>query len=140
MQDRKQDLLKEIELIQSVITRMANTSFLIKGWTITMVTLVFTAKADIYATYFVFIPMFAFWFLDAYFLKHERLYRALYNWVIEHRMTNDVHLFSLNPGHFNLKGQAIIKVMFSPTLGVFYGMIFILIVAYILSKIFIFPV
>ena len=55
-------------------------------------------------------------------------------------MTNDAHLFSLNPGHFNLEGQAIIKVMFSPTLGVFYGMIFILIVAYILSKIFIFPV
>ncbi|MDY6994143.1 MAG: hypothetical protein SVR94_16275, partial [Pseudomonadota bacterium] len=94
---RKQDLLKEIDLIQGIITRMANTSSLIKGWTITLISVIFAYKSDTSAVYFIFIPIIAFWFLDAYFLQHERMYRQLYSWVIKHRLENDAHLFSLNP-------------------------------------------
>lgn len=35
--DNEKILLKEIDLAQDVIKRMANNSFIIKGWTITLV-------------------------------------------------------------------------------------------------------
>lgn len=72
--------LKRIEILQSIITRMAQNSFTIKGWAVTVLTalLAFSGKdADrgfaLYALY----PALAFWGLDAYYLMQERLFRAL---------------------------------------------------------------
>ena len=133
-QARKQDLLKEIDLIQGIITRMANTSSLIKGWTITLISIIFAYKSDTSAIDFIIIPILTFWFLDAYFLQHERIYRQLYNWVIEHRLQDDSYLFSLNPAQFNIHKQSIIRVMFSLTLGFFYGMTLFLTLIYLLPR------
>ena len=76
--------LKHIELIQNIISRMANNSFTLKSWTITMITalLAFLAINDnIFYFFIAYIPIFVFWFLDSYYLLQERLYRSLYNEV-----------------------------------------------------------
>ena len=129
---RKKDLLKEIDLIQSIVNRMANTSFLIKGWTITMITFIFAYKSDKDAVILVFIPIILFWLLDAHFLQYERLYRKLYQWVIQNRMTNESDLFSLNVVRFKDENQSFFRAITSFTLSIFYGGAIVLVITYIL--------
>jgi predicted PurR-regulated permease PerM len=130
--ERKKDLLKEIDLIQSIISRMSNTSFLIKGWAVTMISFIFAFRTNQAVLPLVFIPLFLFWFLDSYFLQQERLYRKLYQWVIENRMTDDSHLFSLNATRFGK--ESIIKAMFSITLGTFYGIALLLNIVFLFFR------
>ena len=76
--------LKHLEMIQNVITRLANNSFSLKGWTV-----IFTAAALGFAIKesnsnyipLVLLPLFAFWGLDGYYLRQEKLFRALYGKV-----------------------------------------------------------
>ena len=83
--------MKHLELIQEVIKRMANNSFLLKGWTVTLVTgILALASKDTDKQYFwiAYIPILMFWFLDAYYLQLERRYRRLYNSRLEEREVN----------------------------------------------------
>lgn len=76
---------KHMEIIQSAISRMASNSFALKGWAVTLVAGIFVlASKDADKTYFLiaYVPIIVFWALDAYYLLQERLFRALYNWVI----------------------------------------------------------
>jgi len=76
--------LKHLEFIQSVISRMSGNSFLLKGWSVTLVAALFALAAKdsdrkyIVVAYF---PVLVFWILDAYFLSQERLFRNLYDSV-----------------------------------------------------------
>lgn len=71
MNDRKEVMLKEIDLIQACINRMAQNSFVIKGWTITLVAVVLALlpeKVDIRLLCTVgAIATICFWYLDAFF-------------------------------------------------------------------------
>ena len=74
--------LKILEFVQSVILRMSNNSFLLKGWTVTLIVGMFAlASIDTDKHYFViaYIPTIVFWFLDSYYLQLERKFRVLYN-------------------------------------------------------------
>ncbi|MEK7990432.1 MAG: hypothetical protein VSS52_005450 [Thiotrichaceae bacterium] len=119
--DRKKDLYKEIDLIQHVAQRMSSTSFLIKGWTITLVAIIFSSRTQVDALPLVIIPIILFWILDAYFLHQGRLYRNLYEWTIKNRMQTTEHLFSLDASRFKSQVGSHWKVMFSFTLLLFYG-------------------
>ena len=132
-------LHKEIDLIQSVISRMANNSFLLKGWLISLVAVILALSKDTLltndATYLSFIlclPILVFWYLDAFFLHKERCYRKLYDWVITNRKDTDEHLYSLNYSRFENEVDSIFKIMFSATLFPFYGltMIVLLIIGF----------
>ena len=125
-------MLKEIEIIQDVIKRMAFNSFMIKGWAITLVVITLLLKGTEYQVWIAFIPLLVFWFLDAYFLLQERLYRKLYEWVINNRLKTDEYLFDMNAYRFKDKVQSRFRIMFSVTLGWFYGSIAILIIIYAL--------
>lgn len=73
-----------LEMIQSVITRMSQNSFTLKGWSVTLVAGVFALlEKNIDKMYFliIYVPIILFWFLDSYYLRQERLYRNLYNKV-----------------------------------------------------------
>jgi len=129
-EDLKNFMLKEIEIIQDVIKRMAHNSFMIKGWTVTLVAVTLLLKGVKYQVLIAFIPLIIFWILDAYFLWQERLYRRLYNWVVKNRLTTSEHLFDMNAYRFRDKEQSVIRIMFSLTLGLFYGAIFILTLIY----------
>ena len=127
---------KEIDLIQNCISRMAQNSFLIKGWALTVVTVVLALMEKnidpIYLCLVLFIPLMAFWYLDAFFLQTEKIYRKMYKWVIEVRPKNDFSLlYDLDPHRFKDKVDSIQKVMWSITLRVFYGIPLFVVIAII---------
>lgn len=75
--------MRYLEMILEVISRMANNSFALKGWTVTLVAGIFALSGDAIGTnfWFLFIPIIIFWGLDAFYLSKERSYRALYKHV-----------------------------------------------------------
>lgn len=73
-----------LELIQGVINRMANNSFMLKGWAVTLVAGIYalaSKDADKVYFFFTYVPIIVFWGLDAYYLRQEKLYRKLYDKV-----------------------------------------------------------
>ncbi|MBW1689601.1 MAG: hypothetical protein JRJ70_02450 [Deltaproteobacteria bacterium] len=123
-------MLKEIEIIQDIIRRMGFNSFMIKGWAITLVVVTLLLKGPEYQVWIAFIPLLVFWFLDAYFLWQERMYRKLYDWVINNRLKTEEYLFDMNAYRFKGEVQSRFRIMFSITLGWFYISIAVLIVIY----------
>lgn len=76
--------ITHMEMIQGIINRMGGNSFSLKGWAVTLVAGIFAlASKDTDKMYFLiaYVPIVVFWFLDAFYLLQERLYRALYNKV-----------------------------------------------------------
>ena len=76
--------LIHLELIQGIISRMANDSFALKGWSVTLIAGIFAlANKDTDKMYFLiaYVPILVFWGLDTYYLLQERLFRSLYNKV-----------------------------------------------------------
>lgn len=108
----KDDIYKEIELIQACITRMASNSFSMKGWHIGIISALFafffnkeTINMNIIFIIIAVVTL-AFWYLDSYYLMLERKYRWKYAWVITNRVnqktpTSD-YLFDLNPDKMNM--------------------------------------
>lgn len=124
----KDYMLKEIDIIQDIIKRMASNSFMIKGWTITLVVITLLFKRTDVQIWIAFIPLIVFWYLDAYFLHQERMYRELYKWVIKNRMNTTENLFNMDTKRFLKDVDSISKTMRSKTLGLFYGSILVLII------------
>lgn len=131
----KEILHKEIDLIQNVINRMANNSFFLKGWMISIIVAVLALTKDILMTnnltYFsltLLLPLISFWYLDAFFLHKEKCYRELYNWVIENRQNSNDNLYSLDYTRFEENVDSIFKIMRSNTLIVFYGLTAIILI------------
>ena len=129
----KEYMLKEIDIIQDIIKRMAFNSFMIKGWAITLVVVTLLLKGtEKYQVWIAFIPLVVFWFLNAYFLRQERMYIILYDWVINNRLNTEEHLFDMKTRRFKKEVQSIPRIMFSITLGWFYGPMAILVTFYAL--------
>ncbi|HUV77227.1 MAG TPA: hypothetical protein VMW06_04125, partial [Desulfobacterales bacterium] len=66
--DRK---LKHLEFIQGVINRLSTNSFLLKGWSVVLVSALFALSANKSNVRFImlaYIPSIIFWGLDGYFL------------------------------------------------------------------------
>ena len=126
----KEYMLKEIDIVQDIIKRMAFNSFIIKGWAITLVVATLLLKGTKHQVLIAFIPLIVLWFLDAYFLWQERMYRKLYDWIISNRLKTDEHLFDMNAYRFKDEVQSRYRIMFSITLGWFYGSIAVLIAIY----------
>ena len=73
--------IRYLEAIQRVIDRLSNTSFILKGWAVSLVAgLMALAASGTNQGYVLiaYIPIAVFWFLDAYFLMMERQYRDLF--------------------------------------------------------------
>ena len=129
---------KEIEIVQSCITRMAHNSFMIKGWLLSIIAGVFALLPEEFDGKAVIVMLLlltiSFWYLDGYFLHMERLYRQKYSWIIENRrIDNFEYAFDLNPHNESMwlagvqKGN-ILKVITSKTLLVFYGPLFVIVI------------
>lgn len=100
--DNDEKLHKELDLIQSCITRMANNSFMIKGWTLTLFVALITFfnlkdLPDIILIFALMSIVFLFSYLDAFYLWQERKYVQLYSDVIEKRDKGDfANLYNLS--------------------------------------------
>ena len=125
-----EEKIAHLGFIQGVINRMGNNSFLIKGWVVTLVAAIFALsaeKANIKFAYVAFFPLIFFWWLDAFFLHQEKLYRKLYEKVADE--TEPSSQFSMNAGKYNKEVDCLFKVFFSKTLRYFYvpiGVLFII--------------
>lgn len=129
-----EEKIKHLEMIQGVINRMAKNSFLLKGWSVILVSALFALAAKDSNTYFIllaYFPALVFWILDGYFLQQERLFRELYNKVRE--MKNEKIDFSMDTSVVKEKVKCWFCVCFSKTLLIFHGVIIaaICVVAYV---------
>ena len=73
--------IRYLEAIQRVIDRLSNTSFILKGWAVSLVaglTALAASGANQGYVLVAYIPIVVFWLLDAYFLMMERQYRKLF--------------------------------------------------------------
>jgi hypothetical protein len=76
--------IKHLEMIQAVVGRLANSSFVVKGWALTVAGAFFgfaVNRDDPQVALAGLIPVFVFFGLDVYFLQAERLFRVLYEQV-----------------------------------------------------------
>lgn len=124
--------IKHVELIQGVINRMTNNSFLLKGWSVVLVSALFALSAkevNLHFIYIAFFPAFAFWILDGFFLWQERLYRKLYDKV--RKQNEDQIDFSMDASDFK-KSIFWFNTCFTPTLLIFQGGILITILIVII--------
>ncbi len=136
--DRLKCLFEEAKMVQGVISRMANNSFVIKALSVTLVVasllLIGVYNNNNYLV--VFIPLIIFWVLDAYFLRLEKLYGALYDWLITNRPICDDCLLEMNQNklekRFGSQIPSLIRNMFSKTMLVFYLFLLIVIVIFTL--------
>ena len=75
---------RHLQFIQGVINRLASNSFQMKGWSVVLVAAILVLLARegrLDAAPIALVPVLIFWFLDGYFLRQERLFRALYDHV-----------------------------------------------------------
>ena len=118
----KEQVIKHLEIIQGVINRLANNSFLIKSWSMTIISvaILFISRNQNFSEYIILsflIPVFGFWILDGYFLWQERIFRGIYNDVRKQESTN----FEMTISH-QMKKIKWVNSIFSKTLNVFYLM------------------
>ena len=110
--------IKHLEMLQNTITRMSGNSFLLKGWTVTLMTGIFVlSDKDSNRLFFLgaYIPLFVFWGMDAFYLHQERLFRKLYDYVrVQKPQQVD---FSMNPAavRSNSKKNRYLDCLFSIT-------------------------
>ena len=113
-----------LDMIQGVINRMSVNSFLLKGWSVVLISALFSLAAAqgkrefILLAYF---PGIAFWILDGYFLRQEKLFRKLYDRV--RGMTEDAIDFSMDTTTVSSQVSSWGKVIFSHTLVIFHGVV-----------------
>ena len=129
--------IKHLELIQTIISRMANNSFLIKGWTITISLAGFGLFANSNKTIFLFLILFStiiFWILDAYYLRQERLFRKLYEEasIIKNSRKNSSRILNMSVDKFNHRVSNLLKVAISfPTFFIYISILLITLVFYL---------
>lgn len=123
------NLHKELDLIQGIINRMANNSFMLKGWAVGLAVLVPAITSDSilqkqgFAVFLVLgIVVMCFWYLDAWFLHKERCYRKLYDAVREKRLAgNEEDMYGMNYAPYAKTVDSVWRIMGSVTLGCFYA-------------------
>jgi len=115
--------------IQTIIARMGVNSFLLKGWSVTLISALFALEASKGNKTFIwiaFLPCIVFWGLDGYFLWQERLFRALYNKV---RATDERSIdFSLDTQSVLGQAPSLPKAIFRPTVLFFHGSLLIAVI------------
>lgn len=123
-----ENTIKHLLMIQNVISRMAHNSFLIKGWGISLISILFALienqTAHEVLKWLPVFPLLTFWLLDGYFLHQERLYRELYNAVRSLPKTD----FSMNTSTYQKNIPSWVKTCLSKTLILFYLPIAIMII------------
>ena len=82
----EEKVIKHLEMTQAVINRLGSNSFLLKGWSMTVIVaiMVLITRYDMQnpcIVLAVLFPVLGFWILDGYFLWQERLFRQVYDEV-----------------------------------------------------------
>ena len=121
--DGTEKVVRHLEMTQAVINRLGSNSFLLKGWSMTIIVtaMVLIARHDIQHPCLILsliIPILGFWILDGYFLWQERLFRKIYDEV---RCQSDTNFKMDVMKHKNKPKCSWVSAMFSVTLVIFYS-------------------
>ncbi|MGN8501032.1 hypothetical protein ACR9L1_07960 [Helicobacter pylori] len=115
--DRAKILVEELKILQGVINRMAQNSLECKKWTLALVVGVLSLKIEAISNFYglcvLGVLLLCFWFLDAYYLTQERLFREQYQWLIKNRLKTDARLFEVFPTHQTCRCAQFLCSMFS---------------------------
>lgn len=113
--------IKHLEFIHNTINRMSTNSFIVKGWTITLISALFVlAQEDSNTTYAIltYIAVPIFWYLNAFFLLQERRYRSLYDDV---RLIDENSIdFSMDAKRYNSGRNTITECLKAKTIWPIY--------------------
>lgn len=115
-------IVKHLEMIQAIVNRLGGNSFLLKGWSMTLIvaSLVVISRGSLENPLIILaliIPVVVFWILDGYFLWQERLFRQVYNEV---RLKDNTD-FEMNVAkHKNRPNCSWASSIFSLSLNIFY--------------------
>ena len=118
-QEYAENEIKHLEMIQSVIERMGQNSFALKGWTMTLIVAICAFSAAGTERKFALVaivPIIEFWLLDSFYLQKERKYRELFKRVTAHEATS----FDMNISKVTGEKTSYIKCLFSITEWLFY--------------------
>jgi hypothetical protein len=116
-------------MIQGVINRLSSNSFLLKGWSVVLISAMFALAAggrQLLFVYLAYFPAIVFWGLDGYFLHQERLFRKLYDYV--RGLSEEKVDFSMNTSKVKDEVDSWASVTLSKTLVAFHGSILISII------------
>lgn len=120
--DDAERMIKHLEMIQGVINRLAHNSFLIKGWSVAILSagVIFIVRSGVQQEFLMLaflMPVVIFWILDSYYLRQERLFRSLYD-EVRGRETTDFSM-DISP-HMGKPANKRWNVFRSETLRTFY--------------------
>jgi hypothetical protein len=120
--------IAHLGFVQGIIARMGTNSFLLKGWSVTLVAALFALSSKDSNREFVvlaYFPVLLFWLLDAFFLWQENLYRELYENIARDQSLSEQ--FSLSTDSVKAEVRGMPFWFFSKTIFPFYGLIAFLI-------------
>lgn len=114
--------MTELQFVQDCISRMASNSSTMKVLAVCLFAA--TAVAMIRAPHLAvaaFPLLLVLWGMDAYYLRLEREYRKLYNWVVAARSRGEHdYEFDLNPTRFSAEVEPLSRVAASVSVLPFY--------------------
>jgi hypothetical protein len=132
--DFKEHEIKHLELVQSVIARMALHSFQLKGWSVTVATAIFAFAAKESSPGLAALALFpavTFWCLDACYLRQERLYRKLYEAIVD--PMKFVRPFSMTTEEYVGEVEPWVRTLVAKTILPLHGTIVLVIAAEIFA-------
>jgi len=115
-------VIRHLEVIQGVINRMSSNAFALKALagTITAAVVAYTGAVEA-PTYKILlagiVPVAVFWFMDAQYLRQEKLFRELYNGV---RKGEIVEAFDMDYTRYSEKVSGVVCIAFSRAVVWFY--------------------
>src|SRR5262245_15467040 len=121
--------VEHLKMIQKAIDRMAQNSFVLRGWSVTLATgmlAVAVAEEKRRFAILALLPALALWGLDAFYLRQERLFRGLHDNVCLAFGSEDVTDFSMDTRNIQ-NVRSWFKTLFAKVVIGLHGPLFIVI-------------
>jgi hypothetical protein len=115
--------LRHLDAIQQIINRLGQNSFTIRGWSVTLASVVFALLSTQGGAERNFVlvslaPVWIFWGLDAFYVRKERLFRRLYAAQAHDLRTGEtpgtVELFNMNVDPYRVDVPSLPKTLLAP--------------------------
>jgi len=118
----KESEIAHLGMIQDVVSRMASNSFALKALAMTLASAVLAFSGSVDEPKWMYplagmLPQLVFWYLDAKYLRLERLYRRLYDEVRAGQLSSS---FSMETSAFKSEVSSTIRIAFSWSVLWFY--------------------
>jgi hypothetical protein len=108
-------------MLQGVISRLSQNSFQLKAWAVMLaVALQVFLKGEVAPAYLFVpaLPVLAFWLLDSWYLRRERVFRCLFDQVRQRTGASD---FSMDTHPFARTALSLLRTAVALTITGFYG-------------------